>query len=141
MGIQTKDIGAVATKWSQRAQAAGADYTAGVKAPRRDWATETSAAATAYEQGVTQAVGQQRFQKGVQAAGTGKWQNNAVNKGSTRYPQGVSVASPTYQTNFGPYLDTIKGVTLPPRSPRGSPNNIQRVQAIADALHRKKVGG
>lgn len=141
MSIQTKDISAVASKWSQRAQAAGADYTAGVKSPRNDWATQTGNASSAWEAGVQAAVGNGRFQRGVAAAGTAKWQANAVNKGAARYPQGVATAGPTYSTNFGPFLDTIKGVTLPPRSPRGSPNNIQRVQAIADALHRKKIGG
>ncbi len=139
--MQTKDNGTVASKWSQRAQAAGADYANGVKNPKNDWATATQNAADAYKAGVAQAAGAGRFEKGVQAAGTPKWQSGASGKGAARYPQGVAGATPNYSTNFGPYLDTIKSVTLPPRSPRGSPNNIARVQAIADALHRKKVGG
>ena len=34
----------------------------------------------------------------------------------------------------------LKGLSLPPRSTKGSPQNIQRVQAVADALHRAKTG-
>ena len=139
MSIVTKDISAIAAKWSQRAQAAGADYTAGVKSPRRDWAQNTAAASDSWGQGVQTAVADGRFSKGVTKAGTPKWQTNAVNKGSTRYPQGVAVAQPTYQAGFGPMLQVIQGVNLPPRSPRGSPANLQRVAAVNDALHRAKV--
>lgn len=135
-----KDISTVATKWSQRAQAAGADYTAGVKNPKNDWAGNTAAASSAYEQGVQQSVANQRFQKGVTKAGTAKWQAGAVNKGAQRYPQGVAQGSSNYQNGFGPFLQAIGGITLPPRGPKGSPNNYARVQAIGTALHTLKVG-
>lgn len=138
---QTKDISSVAAKWAQRAAAAGADYTSGVKSTTKDWAGLTAAAAPAWEQGVQTAVSNGRFSKGVQKAGTAKWQAGASTKGATRYPQGVSAGGPNYQNNFGPYLQTIASVTLPPRGPRGSPSNIQRVSAIADALHAAKLRG
>jgi hypothetical protein len=138
---QTKDIGSVAAKWSQRAAAAGADYTAGVKSTTKDWAGLTAAAAPAWEQGVQTAVGNGRFAKGVQKAGTAKWQAGASGKGATRYPQGVTGGGPNYANNFGPFLQVISGVTLPPRGPRGSPSNIQRVSTIADALHAAKLRG
>jgi hypothetical protein len=141
MAIQTKDISAVAAKWTQRAQAAGTDYSNGVKNPRRDWASNTAAAADSWAQGVQDAVGNGRFARGVNAAGTPKWQAGAVGKGATRYPQGVAAGSPNYSNGFAPYLQVISGLTLTPRGPRGSPGNVQRVQVIADALHRKKVGG
>jgi hypothetical protein len=141
MGIATKDIGTIAAKWSQRAQAAGPDYTAGVKAPRNDWAQNTSASAQSWAQGVQQAVTDGRFQSGVTAAGTAKWQTNAVSKGATRYPQGVAGAQTAYQNGFSPYLQVLQNLTLPPRGPKGSPNNNQRVVAVNQALHSKKVGG
>src|SRR5271166_2779602 len=90
MAIAVKDIGTIAAKWSQRAQAAGPDYTAGVKAPSTDWATATSASAQSWSQGVQQAVTDGRFSSGVTKAGTAKWQAGAVNKGAARYPQGVA---------------------------------------------------
>lgn len=140
MPIQTKDIASVAAKWSTRAAAAGADYTAGVKAPRNDWAQNTAGAAQAWADGVTAAVGNRRFASGVQKAGTAKWQNAAVNKGATRYPDGVSKGKDNYSNNFGPVLQVISGLNLPPRAPRGSPSNLQRVQVITDALHKHKIG-
>lgn len=141
MPIATKDINTISSKWSTRAQAAGADYTAGVKSTSVDWAGATAAAAESWGQGVAQAVSDGRFAKGVTAAGTAKWQAAASSKGAQRYPQGVAGAQSNYQSGFAPYLSVIQNTTLPPRSPRGSPNNIQRVSAITAALHNKKISG
>lgn len=141
MPIQTKDIGTIASKWSTRAQAAGPDYTAGVKNTQKDWAGLTAAAADSWGAGVSQAVSDGRFAKGVTAAGTQKWQQSAASKGAQRYPQGVAGAQGNYNSGFAPYLQVIQNVSLPPRAPRGSPNNIQRVSAVDAALHAKKVSG
>ena len=141
MPTVTKDISAIASKWSQRSNAAGADYANGVKSPTKDWAGLTAAAAPAWEQGVQTAVSNKRFSRGVQSAGTSKWQQAASTVGAQRYPQGVSQAGPAYSAGFAPMLAVIAGVNAPPRSPRGSPNNIQRVSAYADALHAKKLSG
>lgn len=139
--IPTKDINTVAAKWSSRAQAAGPDYAAGVKSTTKDWAGVTAASADSWGQGVSQAVSDGRFTKGVTAAGTDKWRNASATKGAQRYPQGVSTGQPAFAAGFAPMLQVIQNVNLPPRSPRGSPNNIQRVSAIASALHAKKIGG
>lgn len=141
MAITTKDIGTIASKWSTRAQAAGADYSAGVKSTTKDWAGLTVAAADNFAAGVSQAVADGRFSKGVTAAGTGKWQAAAAGKGAQRYPTGVAAGQASFSTGFAPFLQVIQNVNLPPRSPRGSPNNIQRVSAITSALHQKKVSG
>lgn len=141
MAIQTKDIGTIAAKWSSRAQAAGPDYAAGVKNTQKDWAALTSAAAPNWAAGVSQAVADGRFGKNVQAAGSDKWRSAASGKGAQRYPTGVAAGGPAYNAGFAPFLAVIQNVNLPPRSPRGSPSNVQRVSAIADALHAKKLGG
>lgn len=139
--VVTKDISTIAAKWSARAQAAGPDYTAGVKNTQKDWAGLTAAAADNYSAGVSAAVSSGRFAKGVNAAGTAKWQAAASTKGAQRYPSGVAAGAPAYNAGFAPYLAVIQATTLPPRSPAGSPNNIQRVSAITSALRAKKIGG
>lgn len=141
MAIATKDIGTIASKWSARAQSAGPDYAAGVKSTTKDWAGLTAAAADNFAAGVSQAVADGRFSKGVTAAGTPKWQAAAAGKGAQRYPTGVAAGQSAFSTGFAPYLQVIQNTTLPPRSPRGSPNNVQRVSAITSALHNKKVNG
>lgn len=140
MSIVTKSITVIANKWSQRAQAATADYTAGVENTQKDWAALTAGAQQAWQTGVTQAATRGAFSKGVRAAGTSKWQNAAKTKGSQRYGPGVSQAEPEYTAGFTPYLQVIAGLTLPARQAKGSPANYQRSQAVGTALHAKKVG-
>jgi len=140
MAIQLKDTATIARKFASRAQAAGGEYKSGVDTTQKDWAALTAAAKDSYEAGVTQAIGRGAFVKGVSAAGTAKWKDKAVNIGASRYGQGVAGAEAAYAQGFDKYANVLKGLSLPPRSAKGSPQNIQRVQAVADALHRAKTG-
>ena len=117
------------------------EYQRGVTNPNKDWATETADAEDRYEKGVTNAIGQKRFGKGVQAAGTDKWKRGAVEKGVSRWPEGVQGSADAYAKGFGPFRDVIKNLTLPPRGPVGSPANLARVAAVANALHSAKIAG
>ena len=138
--MQVKSADAVATKWATRAGAAGADYSAGVQNTTKDWAQDTAAAATAWATGVQQAAGNGSFAKGVNAAGTAKWKTKALATGAQRYPQGVAAAKTFYQTGIGPVLQTLQGINLPARGPKGDPGNIARVTAITTALRKLKTG-
>lgn len=139
--MKVKDAASVTSKWSQRAQAAGQAYTDGVKNPRNDWATATAGASDNWGQGVQAAVSDGRFSKGVQAAGTQAWASGAVNKGATRYGPGVAASTNKFQTGVSKFLQVLQGVTLPPRGPKGSPQNLQRTAAVATALRTAKLQG
>lgn len=141
MAITTKSIDAIAKKWSDRAQAAAPDYTAGVEATQKDWATNAAAATQAWSTGVTQAAARGAFATGIRKAGTQKWRTNAQTKGGQRYGPGVAVAQPDFTAGFTPYLQTIQSLTLTARQAKGSPSNYTRSQAVGTALHAKKVGG
>ena len=141
MPIQIKSVDAIASKYASRGAAAGADYAAGVASPRQDWQAATVAAENTYAQGVQTAIGNKSFSKGVNAAGTAKWQRKAASVGAQRYPTGVTAAKSDYQNGVAPYLQVIAGLTLPPRAPKGDPSNINRVSAIAQALRAKKLAG
>jgi hypothetical protein len=130
-----------ADKWASRSAAAGGDYKKGVQQPKRSWAQATSDSQDAWKEGVTAAASSGRFASGVNAAGDGKWQRKAATVGASRYSSGVQAGKGDYQAGFAPYKSVIEGVTLPPRGPKGSPSNYQRVQAVGEALHNAKVGG
>jgi len=121
-----------------RASAAGAQYTTGVQNAGATWQANTTAAAPNWAAGVQQAVADNRFQNGVSGAQQ-KYQTNAAGKGSRNYVPGVSAAGPAWLAATQPYLNTIAGITLPPKGPTGSPQNIQRVSVIADALRQQKL--
>lgn len=128
----------IARKWASVTPMRSADYEAGVKNPRRDWAQAASAAEDSWKSGVTQAAAKNLFSKGVNAAGTPRWQSGAINKGVPRWGPGVTVAEPDYSRGFAPYRDAIERVTLPTRYARRDPRNLARVKAIVDAMIRVK---
>lgn len=139
--VAIKSISDIAAKWARVTPARTEDYEKGVRNPRRDWASETSGAEARYAEGVSAAVADGRFARGVANAGTGKWQAKAISKGVPRWGAGVREAQPDYEAGFGPFRNVIESLTLPPRYPKGDPRNIERVAAIANALHAAKVAG
>jgi len=134
-----KPLSAITDKWQRQAQASEQSYTEGIQNPRADWKTNTQAANANYKAAIAQSLAQDRFAKGVQKAGTEKWQKNALAKGPARWSQGISLATDSYATGFQPFADTIASTTLPARGPKGDPKNIQRVAVMAKALHDKKL--
>lgn len=132
-----------ADKWQRRAAVAGEDYRKGVESPRTPWDTASAAAAGSYQQGVTQAAAQGRYAAGIRRAGVGKWQRNSMMKGPNRFAEGVQLAVGEWQQGFGPYQAAIAALQLPPRGPAGSPQNLQRVTAVAQALRavRERASG
>src|SRR5258708_3721823 len=129
MAIAVKDAAASAKKFVSRAQAAGPDYTAGVTNAGPKWAAHTKASADAWQAGVQQAAAQNRFANGVNSASTSKFQTRASTVGAQRFPQGVAGSADAWATSTQPFLNTIAALTLPPRQPKGSAANYQRVQA------------
>jgi hypothetical protein len=142
MALTVKSAADSAAKFVARAQSAGGDYSKGVSGAGDKWQSHTLSSADNYTAGVQLAISGGRFAKGVQKAGGAKYVAKASGLGAQRYPTGVGAAGPAWQQGTQPYLDTIAGLTLPPRRPRGDPGNVTgRVGMIADALHKKKLGG
>jgi hypothetical protein len=86
-----------------------------------------------YEQGVTAAIADKRFGKGIQAAGAQKFVQNATTLGPQRFQTGVQNAEGAYARGVQPHLDAMKSLNLPPRGPKGSAANQQRAQHRRDA--------
>lgn len=129
----------IAAKWARVTPERAADYEEGVKNPKKDWATETKAAEGAYKDGITKAIQQNRFGKGVEKAGTAKWQEGAVTKGVERFGPGVAGAADKYEKGFAPYRDVLEKLVLPQRYAKGDVRNYERGKVTGMALHDKKV--
>jgi len=136
---QIKPLNDIVEKWTRVTPGRAADYEAGVRSPVRDWATAAANAESAYQSGVQQAISRKAYSSGVRKAGTDKWQSKTLSLGVQRWGPGVSAAQDDYQEGFAPYHRVIESTTLPPRGATGSPQNIDRVAAIANALHQAKV--
>jgi len=137
--MEIRSIQSIAEKWGRVTPMRSQDYIIGVQTTRKDWASNTIAAAPNYVQGVQQAIAENRFERGVEKAGTPKWKTNTIEKGGTRWGQGVRMAESEYARGFSPYRDELEAIILPPRGPRGDPMNIERVRIIAERLHALKL--
>lgn len=140
MAIRIKDLGSLSQKFVTRAGAATGDYTDGVKQAGPDWEQKTKAAAGTWKQAMTEVVGTTRFEQGVSEAGSAKFVNRASTLGAQRYAPGVQASAGEWQKGFAPYHQALQGMDLPPRAPRGSPQNSQISQAVAQRLAAIKRG-
>lgn len=139
--MEIKPLQKITDKWGANSQNAGAAYTDGVTSPRRPWAASAAAADNARKAGLAAADARNAFVNGVNAAGDSKWANRAKTLGPSRFSAGVLVAKPEYTAGFQKYHQVIAGLVLQPRGPKGDPSNINRVSAIAAALHAAKQQG
>ena len=129
----------IAQKWADVTPTRTQFYEAGVRSPKKDWARATGAAEDNYKQAVIKAANEGRFGKGVQRAGTEKWQSKSLSVGAGRWGPGVSVAAPDFEAGFAPFRDAIDKIQLKPRFPKGDPRNYDRVRQIGETLHALKV--
>jgi len=95
---EIKSLAAIREKWTRVTPGRMEDYKLGIKNPRRDWATETKAGEDNYKAGVDAAHAKGLFGKGVDKAGTAKWQEKSLKKGPTRFAEGVYIAGPDYES-------------------------------------------
>ena len=137
--IALRSLDDIAKKYVDVTPARATYYEAGVRAPSKDWATETAAAAPTYKAAVQDPNIDKLFAGGVKRAGTPKWQRKAVNLGVARYGPGVAAAGDDYKAGFAPFHDELSKIDLPPKKPRGSLENAERVKKIMDALHKKRL--
>ncbi len=135
-----KPLEQASDKWTRRAAVAGEDYRTGVMNPRQPWDQASIAADANYRQGVTAAANSGRYASGVRKVGGEKWRQNAAAKGPQRFAEGVSLAVGEWQRGFQPYHTAVANLQLPPRGPAGSPQNLQRVNAVATALRAVREG-
>lgn len=135
---QVKPLAEIAAKFVRRASVASEDYRRGVSRVD-DWQQNTLAAEGNYESGVQAAIADNRFGKGVGRVSNEEWKRKAQDKGGANYGAGVRQAEDDFSKGFAPFRSVIEGITLPPRGPKGSPENIERVRIIGQALHDAKL--
>ena len=137
---EIKSIGAIQEKWSRVTPGRTEDYTLGIKNPKRDWAQSAAASKESHKAAMVAAASNDSYAKGVNKAGSARWQDRAIRKGPSRFAEGVLVGAADYGTAFQPYADTIKATSLPVRFPKGDLRNLERVKTISQALRKKKMG-
>lgn len=139
MVVRVKDLAGSAARWTSRASAAAGDYSTEAQAAGDRWQSNTSAAAATYQQAVSAAGIVDRFRRGVARAGASKFVRKIADVGQSRYSTGVQAGTEDWRAGFEPFANTIAGLTLPQRRPRGDPGNLDRVRVIATALNARRL--
>ncbi len=139
MSVKVKSAADVAAKWGQVTPGRQAYYASETPAAASDWEKNTQAAKASFQAAVTAGNIGEMFAGGVRKAGAAKYARKVTDVGINRFGQGVTAAIADMQNGVAPMLETIAAQTLPARQPRGSAANLQRVQVIADALHKKRL--
>ena len=137
---EIKSLSAITEKWTRVTPGRQEDYKLGIKNPKRDWADETLASKDNWKAGIDAAHQNNLFTKGVEEAGTKKWQKKALEKGPGRFAEGVIYAGPDFESGFKRFHAAIAAVDLGPRYPRRDPRNLNRVKLIVNALVAEKMG-
>lgn len=137
--IKVKSSEASAEKWDRNASSAAEAYRVGAEAAAQDWAAKTAAAGDTFHQAVSAPSVKTRFVRGVQRAGAEKYARKIRDVGGDRFGPGVAAARSDYQTGVEPFLQTISGLTLSTRKPRGDPANYRRVEEVGKALNAKRL--
>ena len=139
MSVKVKSAADVAKKWGEVTPGRSAYYESGAVGAGSEWESKTVAAVGAYKNAVSAANIGQMFAGEVKKAGAAKFDRKVRDVGVARFAQGVSAAVNDYQTGVDPMLQTIAGLTLTARGPRGSVTNLQRVSEVATALNKKRL--
>ena len=137
--VQIKSLDRIKRNFKSGTAGAQGRYKEGVESPRRPWKESTLAASDLQKQAMTDALARDAVKKGVEATAADKQQIRASTLGPARYSQGAAAGVEEYGSGFSPYHSKIASTELPPKGPKGSPENEQRSAAMGKALHDLKV--
>lgn len=129
----------VASKWNTRANAATQDWVAGIQATTVSPGQAAAAQADVWAQNV--AAAKQKWQAKLSQMSLSQWQTETVNKGQSRYGQGITAGQSKYATAIGKILAAEKSIvgSLPARG--NVQQNIQRSVAFQTAMHQAAQSG
>lgn len=138
--MKVKNVEAAAKKFVTRASAAQGDYKEGVN-QTNDQAEKSIASQAIYESQIQDSIARGARVAGIEkSGGTAKWKARTMAVGPSRFATGTAAGSEAYKSGVKPYLDVLSGLTLTPRGPKGSPENLERVRQTNEALRTAKLG-
>ena len=139
MAIETKTLAQTRQKWAEVTPTRQTEYQAATPAAAQKWEAATLAAAPNFGAAIRAANIEARQAAGVRRAGSAKFARKVRDVGAARFGPGVIAAAGDFEAAFSPYLQAIQTVDLPARRPRGDPGNYQRVNAVGNALHQRRL--
>ncbi len=139
MAIKVKSAAEIAKKWGEVTPGRQSFYEAGAVGSGAEWEAGTTAAAASFKAAVSASNIDALFKGGIKKAGAEKYNRKVKEVGVARFGQGVTASIADMASGMGPMVETIAGLTLSARQPRGSEGNLTRVREVATALHKKRL--
>ena len=139
MALKIKSAAEIAKKWGEVTPGRSNYYSIGAAAAGADWEAGAKAAGPTFKAAVSAGNIQQLYLGGIAKAGAAKYTRKVSDVGVGRFGSGVTAAVGDMQTGMEPMVNTISALTLPARGPRGDAGNINRVTAVATALHKARL--
>lgn len=134
MAIRVPSAAAVAEKWARVTPSRQQDYSAGIATAGSAWQEGVSNAEQNWAQGTQAAISEGRYASGTSGKAS-KYVRKSQEVGVPRWASGVTASKSDMEQGMSRILSVLGSVNLPPRGPKGSPQNLQRVQAVNEALH------
>lgn len=139
MAVKIKPVAQAASKWDDNASRAADEFASEAEAAASLWEANTKAAKDNYHKAITTAGIADRFAGGVARAGAAKFARKIRDVAKDRFGPGIHAAVTDYTERVTPFFETIAGLTLPKKGPRGDPANYSRVEAVGKALTAKRL--
>lgn len=137
--MDVKPLAQVQKKWGDRTAGAQPEYAANAPAAGAKWETNSLGANANFGAAVRSAGIEARQAAGIRRAGQAKFSRKVRDVGVSRFGPGATAAVPDYAARVQPYLQTLQGIELQARRPRGDVSNNQRISQITSALHAQRL--
>jgi len=129
----------ITKKWVEETPRRAVYYKANTIPAAGRWHTNAMAADALYKSAVTAPGIEKRYVGGIKRVGADKFRVKVEAVGVDRFGPGVTAAKDYFSGGIKPYRDELAAIDIPTRKPRGDVANIDRVKAIMDALHKKRL--
>lgn len=126
-------------KWVEETPRRSTYYEKETPAAGSRWEANATEAAPQFKAAVTAPGIELRYVGGIKRVKAAKFIRKVTQVGVARFGPGVTAAKEDYHTGVDPYIKELAVVDVPPRKPRGDPGNLDRVKAIFEALHKKRL--
>jgi len=135
--VETKSNEQTTKNWGDAIGRVPAAYSDGVGAAR-DVIAKAIAGEDLYAQKLQATIASKKRARKLAEVSDEQWRAAAKSKGAARIGPGMTAAKPAFSTGIATVLDTIRGVTIAPRSADPMANVDNRVKPIVAALHKLK---
>ena len=132
-----KSADRVLAKYQQRIAASGAEYAAGVSAPRRSWSGAYREASDRMKQELLAALNANKHVQGVESVGDAGWANAAKTKGAPHFTAAADLAAKEYGKVVGDVLTAADSASKAAGALPQTTYEQRKARAMAamDAIH------